>query len=103
MLTSQNTILLERREIDTFKLIYKIYFEAFPDSHTLIEHILADGRKVAVFSITNATNKREYMGQRKTYAITAAIYISIRNKSYRIVLCGNNSNTTTYQNRKQQI
>lgn len=102
MLTSNNTILLERREIDKFRLIYKIYF-AFPDSHTLIEHILADGRKVVVFSITNATNKREYMGHRKTYAITAAVYISIRNKSYRIELFSNNGNTTPYQNRKQQI
>ena len=49
-------------EVEKFKQVYRTYFEEFPDSQTTIEHILGEGDKVVVFSLTNATQKGDFMG-----------------------------------------
>jgi predicted SnoaL-like aldol condensation-catalyzing enzyme len=44
--------------IEGFKEARRRYFQEFPDSHTTIDHIVAEGDKVFVMLTTTATNKR---------------------------------------------
>jgi predicted SnoaL-like aldol condensation-catalyzing enzyme len=44
--------------IEAFKEARRTFFEQFPDSHTTIDHIVAEGDRVFVMLTTTATNKQ---------------------------------------------
>ena len=62
----QNPIRHNQQVLGTegFKEIRRRFFQGFPDSHTTIDHIVAEGDKVFVMLTTTATNKQ--IGKRVT-------------------------------------
>ena len=59
-LASQNPIRHNQQVMGTegFKEHRRTFFEQFPDSHTTIDHIVAEGDKVFVMLTTTGTNKQ---------------------------------------------
>ena len=59
-LASQNPIRHNQQVMGTegFKEHRRTFFEQFPDSHTTIDHIVAEGDKVFVMLTTAGTNKQ---------------------------------------------
>jgi predicted SnoaL-like aldol condensation-catalyzing enzyme len=59
-LASQNPIRHNQQVMGTegFKEHRQTFFEQFPDSHTTIDHIVAEGDKVFVMLTTTGTNKQ---------------------------------------------
>ena len=59
-LASQNPIRHNQQIMGTegFKEHRRTFFEQFPDSHTTIDHIVAEGDKVFVMLTTTGTNKQ---------------------------------------------
>jgi predicted SnoaL-like aldol condensation-catalyzing enzyme len=58
--SKQNPIRHNQQVMGTegFKEHRRTFFEQFPDSHTTIDHIVAEGDKVFVMLTTTATNKQ---------------------------------------------
>jgi C-1 hydroxylase len=58
--SKQNPIKHNQQVMGTegFKEHRRIFFEQFPDSHTTIDHIVAEGDKVFVMLTTTTTNKQ---------------------------------------------
>jgi predicted SnoaL-like aldol condensation-catalyzing enzyme len=65
-LASQNPIRHNQQVMGTegFKEHRRTFFEQFPDSHTTIDHVVAEGDKVFVMLTTTGTNKQ--IGKRIT-------------------------------------
>jgi predicted SnoaL-like aldol condensation-catalyzing enzyme len=59
-LASQNPIRHNQQVMGTegFKEHRRTFFEQFPDSHTTIDHVVAEGDKVFVMLTTTGTNKQ---------------------------------------------
>jgi predicted SnoaL-like aldol condensation-catalyzing enzyme len=59
-LASQNPIRHNQQVMGTegFKEHRRTFFEQFPDSHTTIDHVVAEGDKVLVMLTTTGTNKQ---------------------------------------------
>ena len=73
-LASQNPIRHNQQVMGTegFKEHRRTFFEQFPDSHTTIDHVVAEGDKVFVMLTTTGTNKQT--GKRITVK-SADLYI----------------------------
>jgi C-1 hydroxylase len=58
--SKQNPIKHNQQVMGTegFKEHRRVFFEQFPDSHTTIDHIVAEGDKVFVMLTTTTTNKQ---------------------------------------------
>ena len=59
-LASQNPIRRNQQVMGTegFREHRRTFFEQFPDSHTTIDHVVAEGDKVFVILTTTGTNKQ---------------------------------------------
>jgi steroid delta-isomerase-like uncharacterized protein len=65
-----------------FKKFFGSFFEGFPDSHTTIEHMIAEGNLVMAFLNTTATQTGEYLGApptNKTIVMRSADLFRIEN------------------------
>ena len=54
--------LLQLRSLESFKQFYTQFFKGFPDTHSTIEDIIAEGDKVWTRSTVAGTHKGEYRG-----------------------------------------
>jgi len=54
--------LLKLRNLESFKQFYAQFYKGFPDTHSTIEDIIAEGDKVWTHSIVTGTHKGEYRG-----------------------------------------
>ena len=62
---------------DTYKQVMKVYAQGFPDWHTTIDDLFAEGDKVAVRSTNTVTHTGEFMGFPPTGKQATATMISI--------------------------
>ena len=53
-------------DLATFKEAIRSYLESFPDSHVVIEDVLADGNRVAMRYAFSGTHSAEFMGIKAT-------------------------------------
>ena len=54
--------ILQLRSLESFKQFYTQFYEGFPDTHSTIEDIIAEGDKVWTRSTVTGTHKGEYRG-----------------------------------------
>lgn len=54
--------LLKLRSLESFKQFYTQFYKGFPDTHSTIGNIIAEGNKVWTRSIVTGTHKGEYRG-----------------------------------------
>jgi len=69
------------RGLESFKQFYTQFYRGFPDTHSTIEDIIAEGDKVWTRSIVKGTHKGEYRGVPPTGKETTIRCVDI----YRIV------------------
>jgi len=54
--------LLQLRSLESFKQFYTQFYKGFPDTHSTIEDIIAEGDKVWTRSTVTGTHRGEYRG-----------------------------------------
>ena len=54
--------ILQLRGLESFKQFYTQFFKGFPDTHSTIEDVVAEGDKVWTRSTVTGTHKGEYRG-----------------------------------------